>query len=94
MLGIRGENDYPISEISYASGDILLLVTDGMYEQLNSDEEEYGEDRLLSTLGSLKTYGNQLSPTSINKIIYDDLRAFMNNHSLQDDLSSICIKLN
>lgn len=94
LLGIRGENDYPISEISYAAGDILLLVTDGMYEQLNSDEEEYGENRLLSTLGSLKTYGNQLSPTSINKILYDDLRAFMNNHSLQDDLSSICIKLN
>ena len=44
---------YQGGEISIGSGETLVLYTDGVTEAVNTDYKEYGEDRMMTTLGSL-----------------------------------------
>ncbi|HEY6927695.1 MAG TPA: SpoIIE family protein phosphatase [Steroidobacteraceae bacterium] len=46
-LGVFAGWDYEQDEIDLASGDRLLLFTDGVTEAANPEGEEYGEERLL-----------------------------------------------
>ncbi|MBC8097241.1 MAG: SpoIIE family protein phosphatase [Akkermansiaceae bacterium] len=46
-LGLFERADYPTSRIPLHERDVLLLFTDGIYEGNNSQEEEFGQQRLL-----------------------------------------------
>jgi sigma-B regulation protein RsbU (phosphoserine phosphatase) len=47
VLGQFPDWVYEQSELQLASGDTLLLFTDGLVEACNQDEEPFGEDRLI-----------------------------------------------
>ena len=49
-LGVFENSDFEIYETSLAEGDILFTYTDGITEALNSNEEMYGEERLIEVL--------------------------------------------
>lgn len=51
MIGIM-ESGFPYQsgKISINSGDVLVMYTDGVIEQNDSDQLEFGEDRLISTV--------------------------------------------
>jgi sigma-B regulation protein RsbU (phosphoserine phosphatase) len=49
-LGLFPKAAYAQAEAELAPGDILLLFTDGVTEAANSEEEEFGEDRLVELL--------------------------------------------
>lgn len=45
-LGLFEKNAYQTGECSLAPGDVILLFTDGLFEVANTDDEDYGADRL------------------------------------------------
>lgn len=54
VLGVFPELSYRQSEIVLAQGDGLLLFTDGVTEATNSDDEEFGDERLVSLVAAAR----------------------------------------
>jgi phosphoserine phosphatase RsbU/P len=53
-LGIESSSQYDIGSADLASGDLLLLFTDGMVDAFNQKGEEFGDPRLVSYMNSLE----------------------------------------
>jgi sigma-B regulation protein RsbU (phosphoserine phosphatase) len=49
VLGLFEEWDCAVAECDLASGDLLVIYTDGISEAGPNEEEEYGEERLIET---------------------------------------------
>ena len=53
-LGVFDASEFEIYETKLNPGDIIYAYTDGVTESVNSDNEIYGEQRLLETLNSIQ----------------------------------------
>jgi sigma-B regulation protein RsbU (phosphoserine phosphatase) len=53
-LGIDSTSKFEIGSVDLASGDLLLLFTDGMVDAFNHTGEEFGDPRLVSYMKSLQ----------------------------------------
>jgi serine phosphatase RsbU (regulator of sigma subunit) len=49
VLGLFEEWDCTVAECELASGDVLVIYTDGISEAGPTEEEEFGEERLILT---------------------------------------------
>ncbi|EAT14688.1 SpoIIE family protein phosphatase [Desulfuromonas acetoxidans] len=88
-LGINAEARYvPAEEIILASGDILLIGTDGIWEARNSDGEMFGTERLRQVLASHV----EKSARSIHQKIMAHLDQFMGTARQEDDISLMVVK--
>lgn len=84
-------NNYVHSKtLSYSSGDILLLHTDGITEAQNNKNQQFGIERLQE---SLKKYING-SPAEIKEGIINDLSEFLGSKKLDDDYTLVIVKFN
>ena len=75
--------------VQLASGDSLVMFTDGVSEARNADDEEFGEERLLNCLGSLANDG----PTSLTGHILDAVREFCGTAQQRDDITVAVVRL-
>jgi phosphoserine phosphatase RsbU/P len=66
-----------------ASGDTFVLFSDGVSEAMNSDEDFYGEDRLLAALTA--TAG--ATPAETVARVMADVRAFTAGAKQSDDIT-------
>lgn len=88
----KGEKFYSFleeHEIQLVSGDVLTFYTDGFTEATTKNGDEYGEDRLISTISQNKDF-------SANVIIQKVVRAvnqFVGNHPQHDDMTMVVIKV-
>jgi serine phosphatase RsbU (regulator of sigma subunit)/predicted enzyme related to lactoylglutathione lyase len=88
VLGLFKQWECSVSECQLASGDILLLYTDGATEASNDAGEEYGERRLLEAL-----LRNRNQPSSALLVsIAEDIREFSPNQQ-HDDITLIVSKV-
>src|SRR6266404_8175015 len=60
-LGIELNSKFQIGSADLASGDLLLLFTDGMVDAFNHNGEEFGDARLVSCMQSLQGQNAQQS---------------------------------
>ncbi len=60
-LGIDLDSRFEVGSIDLASGDLLLLFTDGMVDAFNHAGEEFGDPRLVSSVKSLQSQTAQQS---------------------------------
>ncbi len=67
-------------------GDLTVLYTDGIVESSDAHDEHYGRDRLLTTLGSVRTE----SADAICRHVMDDVRSF--SFGSQDDRTLVVLK--
>jgi sigma-B regulation protein RsbU (phosphoserine phosphatase) len=70
-------------------GDVVLLVTDGVTEAMNADGEPFGEERLAALVGG---HGD-LPFEELRERILREIRAFVGNTGLQDDLTLVLLKV-
>jgi phosphoserine phosphatase RsbU/P len=75
-------------EISYGSGDIMFLYTDGITEAKNSKGDEFGYERLAQALREV----TGKSAEEIEKYIIDRLYEFSGSKEINDDYTSMTIK--
>jgi len=82
ILGMMPEYEYSEGKIKFRSGDLLVCYTDGVNEALNNQDEEFGEQRLMSIITENRDLNScKLSDTIIKKIYefcegvpqYDDI---------------------
>jgi phosphoserine phosphatase RsbU/P len=81
---------YPFEETSICVNQdgLLVLFSDGITEAMNSDEEEFNEDRLKEVI--LKNR-NEL-PENLIEIIFKEVQEFCNSAEQMDDMTIVVIK--
>ncbi len=88
MIGIKKRNLYKTLEMPFSDKDRIFLFSDGIYEQFNSEEKEFGEDRLRELV--LKTSSLPLKD-SIQSVI-SELNSFLGTREKQDDITILGIE--
>ena len=68
VLGLFEEWDCTVAECEVASGDVLVIYTDGISEAGPNEEEEYGEERLIATT---RKHQHQSAATILDNILSD-----------------------
>lgn len=91
ILGLLEEDfNYEKCKIKLESNDLVFLYTDGVTENKNPKDEEYGEDRLQEYLEK-----NYESPSSeILEELIKELKLFSFGSSQYDDITALCLKVN
>ncbi len=91
-LGILRNSNFhkyvQVNEFTINTGDIIILYTDGITEACNPNKEQFGYDKLET---SLVKYAN-LSPERIQEGIINDLYEFCGKTSLEDDYTLLIVK--
>ena len=85
-LGIFPDRNYEDEGFPLASGDRLVLYTDGLTEAMNSDEQEFGEGRLLELCSSKIA----LSASELLVAIRKEVVSFCSGN-FQDDFTLVVI---
>jgi sigma-B regulation protein RsbU (phosphoserine phosphatase) len=88
-LNLTKDPKYSVKEISFNTGDVFLVYTDGVIEATNDKEEMFGIKRLIKFLA--KASDNQ-AIILINHI-KEQLNVFSGNKSPEDDIVLIAIKI-
>ena len=88
-LGIQPDANYAAGEVTLASGDWLVIFTDGIVEAVNQFNEEYGESRLLAVVNA----GTTISPDALLQRVIADVNAFVGPTPQHDDITCMVIKV-
>lgn len=86
VLGLFSHWTYSDREVPLASGDVLLLMTDGVLEAWNDKEEEFGYQRLITSVVASRSQGVH----AIRQRVLADVAEFCKNR-FQDDASLIVV---
>ena len=81
-LGLFEKTDFITSERTLAAGDQILLFTDGLFEVTNSEDEDFGPERLLA---AARLRMNLPLPELMDGLIAD-VRAFADGNDFSDDV--------
>jgi len=74
--------------LELASGDLLLLATDGFFEWANSREERFGTERLAQTIRAAR----EKSAAEIISTLHQEVLRFASGTKQMDDLTAIVLK--
>ena len=88
-LGVMEGFNYPIQHIQLAVGDTLLLLTDGITEAMNSNNEQYSMERVSRVLDCADT--NQ-HPSALITSLREDVRTFVGDIEPSDDLTLLILR--
>jgi len=88
-LGLLDEREYDEVTFDAEPGDVILLYSDGVQDQTNDDEEEYGRHRLASVLKASCAE----TPAEIVSAVTKDLAAFRGTAPDFDDQTLIAIRV-
>jgi sigma-B regulation protein RsbU (phosphoserine phosphatase) len=86
VLGLFSHWTYSDHELTLASGDVLLLMTKGLLDAWNAEEEEFGYRRLIDSVLASRAEGAD----GIRKRVLEDLWKFCSG-VFQDDASLIVV---
>lgn len=90
LLGVMSGSEYQRGTSTITKGDVIVLFTDGVTEAMSPEEEEYGEERLLEVLSSVR----EGTARDILDAIHRDVIDFTGSATaLSDDLTMVVMKL-
>jgi len=87
VIGLFPKWDCSTERVTLGCEDVLVIYTDGVTESLNHSFEEFGEDRLIETVGRHRA----LAPELLMARIVEEVRAF-SPHEQHDDITLIVAK--
>jgi serine phosphatase RsbU (regulator of sigma subunit) len=77
-------------EIKYSDKDVFVFYTDGFTEAMNKKQEEFTEERLLTSVHKLK----ELNAEDSISIIYKEVKEFIGKTPQHDDMTIVVVKVN
>ena len=90
ILGKFGHLDYDTKKVKLLPGDTLFLYTDGVSEAMDADNNQYGDDRLMSYLASV-------TAASIEEVVkgnMGDLKKHTGEAPQSDDITLLALRYN
>jgi len=87
-LGIRANLSWEIAEGTLASGETLLLYSDGLYEARDGSDNAFGEERIERTI---RLFAGS-SPSQLVFELSQQLNSFLGGRLPEDDVSIAAIK--
>ena len=88
-LGINAAAPYRSGSVTLASGDLLLIFTDGLVEAEDDGEREYGEERMLSVL---RTLHSGTAKEALERIM-SSVDAFVGLTRQHDDITCLVLRV-
>jgi serine phosphatase RsbU (regulator of sigma subunit) len=88
-LGVRLPFRVPSREMSFSSGDVFVLHSDGVYESLNPAGESYGLDRLQRLIAAQ----DGADAAAIRDAIVRDVEAFRAGVAQEDDVTVVVARV-
>ena len=92
VLGMMDDMPYKKYEINLKQGDMIFLYTDGLTEAQNSEEELFGESRLLTCLETM-TQNTKASMSDICQTVHSALQSFVGNAEQSDNITMLALKM-
>lgn len=87
-MGIVGDATYAETRVTLVPADVLLLITDGVTEAVNTDGELFTDDRLLAEFAaSLDRPAREIVTSLI-----DAVNAFAGNQPQEDDITALALR--
>ena len=90
ILGPRPNIKYEKQTIQFKPGDAIVLYTDGVTEAVRTDQQLYGEQRLLSFLNKTTIK----DPEKLCNAIIDEVHNFVNGNEQSDDITVNVLSFN
>ena len=88
-LGIIADFSWPEAErFEMASGDMIVLLTDGFFEWENEEQEEFGIERLIDVLRENRGRSSE----ELIRSMYQAVRTFAGDVPQNDDLTALVIR--
>jgi serine phosphatase RsbU (regulator of sigma subunit) len=88
VLGLINEAHYNFGEVQLASGDVVVLFSDGVTEARNESGEEYGRDRLLSEFHP----DSQRDADGMLEQLIRSVRSFAGSAPQADDITALVLR--
>lgn len=85
IIGAFDNTEYISENLQLESGDVLLLYTDGLNEGIDSNEEEFGYDRIHKIIAE--------SDRNIPERLYGSLLEFTGDAEQFDDVTMVCVSI-
>ena len=78
-------------ELTYAlhTGDLFVFCSDGVYEAMNVNGDEYGAERLIEMVAQSRT----LTPRAVVDAIFDAVEAFRDGAPPNDDMTAVAVRI-
>ena len=92
-MGLYMERQYRKEQIELPSGSVLILYTDGLKEAIDSTEECYGRERILTSLQRVIIKG-ATEPSDYIRQLVNDVTLYVGDMPQADDLTLLAIKVN
>ncbi len=87
-LGINSNEPYLSTEITLATGDLLLIYSDGLIEAVNEREEEFGEQRVIDLM---KNSPRETAEQTLRRML-SSVRAFTGQRRQYDDMTALVVR--
>lgn len=88
-IGLERDTDFAMETVKLASGDAVLLYTDGIIEAMNSDGEQFGVERLKTVFQS---HGNGASEQVVHTLT-EEIESFVGRAQQHDDQTLIVLRI-
>ncbi len=89
LIGVMSQTKFRNVSKPFQEKNKLLLFTDGLFEEFNSEKEEFGDEKVKSIVDESRT-------KTIDQIIEElliHLNSFLDGNSIQDDITIIGLEL-
>jgi sigma-B regulation protein RsbU (phosphoserine phosphatase) len=88
IVGAFKQATFEEETVQLDPGDVLVVFSDGITEALNTDGEEFGEERLLSCVKA----NPELTPTALLERLLDAVHQFTTGAVQNDDLTLLVLR--
>lgn len=92
LIGAFPDYQYLSKNYPIESGDVMILFTDGAFEQYNESGEMFGEDTLKEMILRYTKSGLSNDLKILNKTIFQSIKEFTGSIGLDDDVTIISIR--
>jgi serine phosphatase RsbU (regulator of sigma subunit)/CHASE2 domain-containing sensor protein len=83
---------YPTDRIRLQSGDLLLMMTDGVTEAQDAAQQLYGLERVMAYCSTLQDAPEQHGVLAVCQGLYDDVQRFVRDAEPFDDITIMAIR--